>query len=55
MNVPAEPPTKTHLTIPASLEGVVLRLLAKLPDGRYANATLVRRDLERAGRLEGLT
>lgn len=55
MNVPPEPPTKTHLTIPASLEGVVLRLLAKHPDGRYANATLVRRDLERAGRLEGLT
>lgn len=54
MNVPPEPPTKTHLTIPASLEGVVLRLLAKHPDGRYSNATLVRRDLERAGKLEGL-
>ncbi len=54
LNVPPEPPTKTHLTIPASLEGVVLRLLAKHPDGRYTNATLVRRDLERAGKLEGL-
>ncbi len=54
LNVAPEPPTKTHLTIPASFEGVVLRLLAKHPDGRYANATLVVKDLERAGRLEGL-
>lgn len=55
LNVAPDPPTKTHLTIPASFEGVVLRLLAKHPDGRYSNATLVVKDLDRAGRLEGLT
>ncbi len=54
LNVPPEPPTKTHLTIPASFEGIVLRLLAKHADGRYSNATLVVKELERTGRHAGL-
>jgi serine/threonine protein kinase len=54
LNQPPEPPTKTHLTIPASFEGIVLRLLAKHADGRYANATLVVKELERTGRHAGL-
>eukprot|EP00913_Durusdinium_trenchii_P013344 g12525.t1 len=32
------PPTKFHLAIPAMLEGIVLRLLAKQPQSRYADA-----------------
>jgi len=42
------PPTRTHLAVPALLEGVVLRLLEKRPDDRYASAHALQRELQRA-------
>ncbi len=52
---PPEPPTKYHLAIPPLLEGVVLRLLAKRPDDRFADATALRMDLERVAKYLGET
>lgn len=43
-----EPPTKFHLSIPAIFEGVVVRLLAKRPDDRFADATQLLKELDRA-------
>lgn len=54
--VPAEPPvppSRIHLAVPALLEGVILRLLAKRPDDRYSSAAAVRKDLERVCRYLG--
>ncbi len=45
-----EPPTKFHLSIPALFEGVVMRLLAKRPDDRFADATQLLRELDRVDR-----
>ncbi len=45
-----EPPKKYHLAIPDLFEAVVLRLLAKRPDDRFADATSLLRDLERVER-----
>jgi len=47
------PPTQTHLAVPALLEGVVLRLLEKRPDDRYASATALQRELNRVSRYLG--
>ena len=52
---PPEPPTKYHLAIPPLLEGIVLRLLAKRPDDRFADATALRMDLERVAKYLGET
>lgn len=41
-----EPPSSSHLGVPAMLEDVVMRLLAK----RYVDATALRMELERAAR-----
>lgn len=45
-----EPPTKYHLSIPALFEGVVMRLLAKRPDDRFADATQLLKELDRVDR-----
>jgi serine/threonine protein kinase len=45
-----DPPKKYHLGIPDLFEAVVLRLLAKRPDDRYADATALLRDLDRVAR-----
>jgi serine/threonine protein kinase len=50
-----EKPTKFHLSIPARFEGMVLRLLAKDPADRYATAADLLADLERVGKLHGVT
>ena len=52
---PPEPPTKYHLAIPPLFEGIVLRLLAKRPDDRFADATALRMDLERVAKYLGET
>jgi serine/threonine-protein kinase len=44
------PPKKYHLAIPDLFEAIVLRLLAKRPDDRFADATQLMRDLDRAER-----
>ena len=55
ISAPPVPPTKYHLAIPAAFEGVVLRMLAKRPDDRFASATQLRLDLERVGKFQGVT
>jgi serine/threonine protein kinase len=48
-------PTKYQMSIPSAFEGVVLRLLAKKPDDRYQTAGEMLKDLERVGKLQGVT
>src|SRR5207244_901652 len=48
------PPTKFQLAIPALFEGMVLRLLAKVPDQRYPTATELLQDLQRVATYAGL-
>jgi predicted ATPase/signal transduction histidine kinase len=43
-------PSHKHLTIPAALSGIVLKLLAKMPEERYQSAEAVVADLEEAER-----
>jgi hypothetical protein len=50
---PPVPPSRIHLAVPALLEGVVLRLLAKRPDDRYSSAESALKDLERVRRYLG--
>jgi serine/threonine-protein kinase len=50
-----EKPTKFQMSIPARFEGVVLRLLAKDPAGRHATAAELLADLERVGKVHGVT
>lgn len=50
---PPVSPTKIHLAIPAAFEGLVLRLLAKLPADRYENAASVLTELRRIRRIHG--
>ena len=42
-----DPPTKYHLAVPAIFEGVVMRLLSKRPDDRFADATQLLKELDR--------
>ena len=49
-----EKPTKFHLSIPPMLEGVILRMLAKRPEDRYATPTHLVKDLERVGKFQGM-
>jgi serine/threonine-protein kinase len=48
------PPSLSRPGIPAELEAVVLRLLAKQPEDRYQTATEVLRELERIAAQEGV-
>jgi serine/threonine-protein kinase len=52
----AEPirPKKFHLAVPDSLEGAVMRMLAKRPDERFATAGDLLADLERVAQYQGL-
>ncbi|MDZ4688366.1 MAG: FHA domain-containing serine/threonine-protein kinase [Planctomycetaceae bacterium] len=54
LSAPPEPPSKYHLAIPPAFEGIVLRLLAKRPDDRYANAAQLLKDLHRVGMYLGV-
>ncbi len=51
---PPEPPTRYHLAIPPAFEGIVLRMLAKRPEDRFASATALLKDLRRVGRYQGI-
>lgn len=49
-----EPPTTYHLSIASAFEGVVLRLLAKHPEDRFATAGDLLRDLRRVATFHGI-
>lgn len=49
------PPKKYQLSINELFETVVLKMIAKLPDHRYATPTALLAELERIGRYSGLT
>jgi serine/threonine protein kinase len=48
-------PTKYQMSIPTIFEGVVMKMLAKEPAGRYQTAAEVVRELERVGKFSGVT
>jgi len=48
-------PSKYQLAIPHPFEQIVMKLLEKRPEDRYASAEDLLRDLERAGKLHGVT
>jgi serine/threonine protein kinase len=48
-------PTKYQLSIPSHFEGLVLKLLAKRPEDRYQTAEDLLKELERVGKLKGVT
>jgi len=48
-----QPPSRTHLAIPALLEGVILRLLEKRPDDRYASPITLQQELNRVNKYLG--
>jgi serine/threonine protein kinase len=50
-----EKPTKFQMSIPARFEQVVLKLLAKAPDDRYQTATELLKELDKVGRMSGVT
>jgi serine/threonine-protein kinase len=52
----AEPakPTTFQMGIPGQFEGVVLKLMAKQPDGRYPSAGDLVKELERIGKFSGV-
>ncbi|REJ97788.1 MAG: FHA domain-containing protein [Planctomycetota bacterium] len=52
---PPEPPTKHHLAIPPAFEGLVLRMLAKRPEDRFASATALLKDLRRVGKYQNVS
>jgi serine/threonine protein kinase len=47
-------PTKYQLSIPPLFEGVVLKMLEKNRDDRFANATQLLKELKRVGKFQGL-
>jgi serine/threonine-protein kinase len=47
-------PTKYHLSIPPLFEGVVQKMLAKNRDERFANPTLLLKELKRVAKFQGL-
>ena len=48
-----EKPTKFQMSIPSQFEGVVMRLLAKRSDERFATVRDLVKELERVGRFSG--
>jgi serine/threonine protein kinase len=54
-NMEPEKPKKFQLSIPDQFQGLVLRLLAKRPEDRFQTATDVLTDLQRVGKLTGVT
>ncbi len=48
-------PTKFQLSIPPLFEGVVLKMLAKNREDRFANPTLLLKDLKRVAKYQGLS
>jgi serine/threonine-protein kinase len=54
-NEPPEKPTKFQLSIPPLFEGVVLTMLAKKPDDRFATPTVLVKELKRVAKFQGLT
>ena len=48
-------PTKYQMAIPHRLEEVVLKLMAKAPANRYSSAKALLADLERIGKMQGVT
>jgi serine/threonine protein kinase len=48
-------PTKYQMSIPSGFEGIVLKLLAKRPEDRYQSAADLQKELERVGKLNGVT
>jgi serine/threonine protein kinase len=51
---PPVKPTKYQLAIPHPFEQIVMKLLEKRPDDRYASATDLLRDLARVGKVQGV-
>lgn len=47
-------PTRYHLSISPLFEGEIMRMLEKRPEDRHASPTLLRGELERVARYEGL-
>jgi serine/threonine protein kinase len=54
LNQRPEPPTRFHLAIPSSFEGIVLRMLARRPDDRFASTTALLKDLRRVGKYQAI-
>lgn len=54
LSQPPVPPTTHHLAIPPAFEGLVLRMLAKRPEDRFASATALLKDLRRVGKYQGV-
>jgi Protein kinase domain/FHA domain len=52
---PPVKPTKYQLAIPHGFEQIVLKLLEKRPEDRYASAEDLLRDLERVGKVQGVS
>jgi serine/threonine protein kinase len=48
------PPKKFQLSIPDAMEGIVLKMLAKRPDDRFQSAADLLKNLERAGKYQGV-
>src|SRR5262249_6811217 len=54
-NAEPEPPRKYQMGVPGLFEGVVLKMLAKIPEHRYQTAAEVVSELERIGKFQGVT
>jgi serine/threonine protein kinase len=48
-------PTKYQMSIPSGFEGIILKLLAKKPEDRFQRAAELLKELERVGKLNGVT